>query len=331
MTPTLERSRTCLQSSNPSTTGSIRSSRIRSGASVSSICSTRSPSVETSVSKPRTARFERIKSTMFGSSSTTRIFVGGGPSDVREVTVLRVSVRRVGSADRQMHAKAGPAFQVLAHDLSLMGLDDPAGNRESQSGAGTRTITALARVDQPPIDLRRKSDFVVAHPDEKSASRVTACLDSYMGALGVIAQCVLEQVDEHLLEAVMVGPDDGQVGLALDVNEVLTCRRDARHGRVDHRRELAPVRLQTHRRGLDRGEVEQVVDEPVEPRRLSTDPTQEAPLRIAVPGDVGGHQARGVAADRRQRSSQLVAEAREEAALELALAPQRARFLASPL
>ena len=69
-------SRICRQSSNPSTSGSIRSSSTMSGCSVSSIDSALVPSVDTSVSNPRTARLDRIRSTMFGSSSTMSTRVG---------------------------------------------------------------------------------------------------------------------------------------------------------------------------------------------------------------------------------------------------------------
>ena len=72
MMATDDRSRISWHSSNPSISGSMRSSRTMSGSSVSSRLSARSPSTETTVSKPRTARLDRIRSTMFGSSSTTR-------------------------------------------------------------------------------------------------------------------------------------------------------------------------------------------------------------------------------------------------------------------
>ena len=58
MMATLDRSRICLHSSNPSTSGSIRSSSTMSGCSVSSSASALLPSDDTSVSNPRTARFD---------------------------------------------------------------------------------------------------------------------------------------------------------------------------------------------------------------------------------------------------------------------------------
>ncbi len=66
-----------------------------------------------------------------------------------------------------------------------------------------------------------------------------------------------------------------------------------------------------------------------EPRRLGGDAVQEPLLGIPVPGHVGLHQARRVAADRGQRRAQLVAEPRQEAPLKLARAAQRGGLLMS--
>ena len=49
-----------------------------------------------------------------------------------------------------------------------------------------------------------------------------------------------------------------------------------------------------------------------EPRGLGRDRLEEALLGVVVPDDVRREQARGIAADRRQRRAQLVAEPREE-------------------
>ena len=74
MIATGDRSRIWRHSSNPSASGSIRSSSTMSGCSASSRASTRLPA-DTTVSKPRTARLERMRSTMFGSSSMMSTFV----------------------------------------------------------------------------------------------------------------------------------------------------------------------------------------------------------------------------------------------------------------
>ena len=76
MMATLERSRICLHSSNPSASGSMRSSSTMSGCSRSSSASALLPSDDTSVSNPRTARFALMRSTMFGSSSMISTLVG---------------------------------------------------------------------------------------------------------------------------------------------------------------------------------------------------------------------------------------------------------------
>jgi hypothetical protein len=74
MIATDDRSRICRHSSNPSASGSIRSSSTMSGCSSSSRASTRPPA-DTTVSNPRTTRLERMRSTMLGSSSMMSTFV----------------------------------------------------------------------------------------------------------------------------------------------------------------------------------------------------------------------------------------------------------------
>ena len=103
------RSRIWRHSSNPSASGSIRSSRTMSGASVSSSWSARAPSAETTVSNPRTDRLDRIRSTMFGSSSTSRARVLATPSDIMIRCPVPVSPGRRAPADRPEGATAGRA------------------------------------------------------------------------------------------------------------------------------------------------------------------------------------------------------------------------------
>src|SRR5215471_3271417 len=124
MMATDDRSRMSRHSSNPSISGSIRSSRTMSGSSVSSRASARSPSVDTTVSKPRTARLDQIRSTMFGSSSTTSARVFTAWSN----TAIRTHPRRQATAcprpaasspDRTLPAGRGPGRGWRSHGLWL--------------------------------------------------------------------------------------------------------------------------------------------------------------------------------------------------------------------
>ncbi len=132
----------------------------------------------------------------------------------------------------------------------------------------------------------------------------------------VVPDRVRQQVDEHLLEPVMVGPDHRQVRCAVDAHHAPAVWRQACRRRLEHQLDVAPVRLQPQDAKLDRGEVEQVVNKAAKPCRLGCDPGQEALLRLGVPGDVGLQQARGVTADRCQWRTQLVAEPGQEVALQ---------------
>ena len=70
--PTDDRSRISRHSSNPSMPGSIRSRMTISGSVASSRSTASEPSFDTVTSWPRAIRFDRTRSTMFWSSSTSR-------------------------------------------------------------------------------------------------------------------------------------------------------------------------------------------------------------------------------------------------------------------
>ena len=108
--------------------------------------------------------------------------------------------------------------------------------------------------------------------------------------------------------------------------------RQARHRGVEHERQVAPVRRAAaasrtrsprSRAGRRRGGPSRADSAAMRLRKRCSD----SPSQVTS----GCHQARGVAADRRQRRAQLVAEAREEAALELLRAAQRRGLLAGAL
>src|SRR6516165_3669480 len=155
-----ERSRIWRHSSKPSASGSIRSRSTMSGSSVSSNCRARMPSTETMVSNPRTARLDRIRSTMLGSSSTTRaqvlrvssVVVTGVPSAVAGPPAGgRVAPAGAGQGsghpgrvdlglDRQVDLEAGALGQRGQLDPPAVGLHDPLGDGQAEARAGALAV-----------------------------------------------------------------------------------------------------------------------------------------------------------------------------------------------
>src|SRR5579862_1782343 len=126
-----------------------------SGSSVSSSWSARMPSTDTMVSKPRTARLDRIRSTMLGSSSTTR------------AQVLRVSsvIFRWSSFapgfDGQVDAEAGALARRGQLDPAAVSLHDAPCDGQAEPGAGALAVA-------PPVAsvasvVRVASVAAVAH------------------------------------------------------------------------------------------------------------------------------------------------------------------------
>src|ERR1700732_2792504 len=160
MMATGERSRIWRHRSKPSASGSIRSSRTMSGSSVSSSCKARMPSTLTMVSKPRTARLDRIRSTMLGSSSTTRAQVLRVSSVI--VTVVVPSVRgqppRVDlGLDGQVDAEAGALGQRDQLDPAAVGLHDPLGDGQAEAGAGALAVAVAIAAAVALIVIRRRA------------------------------------------------------------------------------------------------------------------------------------------------------------------------------
>src|SRR5271170_3625807 len=136
-----------------------------SGSSVSRSWRARMPSTLTMVSKPRTARLDRIRSTMLGSSSTTRAQVLREPSVIVTVAVpsarggrvrggLVTSADAVRSSQRpgqparvdlgldgQVDAEAGALGPRGQLDPAAVGRYDPLRDGQAQAGAGALVVT----------------------------------------------------------------------------------------------------------------------------------------------------------------------------------------------
>src|SRR5208282_5099951 len=109
-----------------------------SGSSVSRSWRARMPSTLTMVSKPRTARLDRIRSTMLGSSSTTRAQVLRASSVIVTVAVPsfgRQPARVDLGLDGQADAEAGAPGQRGQLDPAAVGLHDPLGDGQAEARA----------------------------------------------------------------------------------------------------------------------------------------------------------------------------------------------------
>src|ERR1700760_1451884 len=226
MMPTSERSRIWRHSSNPSASGSIRSSSTMSGSSVSSSLSTRMPSWETTVSNPRTARLDRIRSTMFGSSSTTRtrvLAVASGIVLLFGVGPARDQGQRSGTGvggillgvGRQIYPELGALVQPLQLDPAVVGVDDALRDGQAQPGPAGPGPAAAAGFERCGGQLVGDAGAVVADADHHlGPGRLGR--DPDPGAGRVVTDRVVDQVDEDLFQPIVVGPDHRQVRVTLN-------------------------------------------------------------------------------------------------------------------
>ena len=293
------------------------------------------------MSKPRTARLERIRSTMLGSSSTIRTRVRGASAVVASAAQTSTVLGAAPCAGRPSSgcstgrriAKRVPGRARLELDLPAVGLDDAARDRQAEAGARGRRCAARRRPAQRRGDVvaacrrRRRSTLTTTSP-----SPLVARLDAHARPRRVVAEGVLEQVDEDLLEPVVVGPDRP----AARARSSTVTRAASAGGRQAIAASSTSVR--SHQSGAAAASRTRSPRSRAGRRRGGPSRADSAAMRLRKrcsesPSQVtsGCHQARRVAADRRQRRAQLVAQAREEAALELLRAAQRRGLLARAL
>src|SRR6267378_2748392 len=160
-----ERSRIWRHNSKPSASGSIRSRSTMSGSSVSSNWRARMPSTDTMVSNPRTARLDRIRSTMLGSSSTTRAQVlrassvvtvavplargglaSGGRASARARHRRGYPARVALGLDRKVDLEAGALGQRGQLDPAAVGLHDPLGDGQAETRAFALAVAVAVAV-----------------------------------------------------------------------------------------------------------------------------------------------------------------------------------------
>ena len=207
-----------------------------------------------------------------------------------------------------------------------MGFDDPAGNRQAEPGtSGFRAATALG-VEEGGSYVIGHATTVIADRD-RHARPVSERAHPHLGALWVVPQRIVHQVEQHLLHAVVVRPDRREPGTVLKHDSLPVERWKAGHGGVDHNAKVAPVAMEPEDPRLDGREVQEVFDQTAEPGRLSGDAGEELLLGTDVPRHVGLQQARSVAPDSRQGCPKLVAQAGQEALLHLLRPAQGGGFL----
>ena len=151
-------------------------------------------------------------------------------------------------------------------------------------GRAVAGVQSAGRLERRGDQLGRHPPAVVLHADDYlGGGRFGRGGDVDAGARRVVAERVVQQVDENLLHPVVVGPHDGQLRVAAERDRFRAARRQAGDRGLDHQPDVAPVPLQPHDARFDRGKVEQVIDQPAEARGLRGDPVQEALLGVAGP------------------------------------------------
>ena len=251
-----------------------------------------------------------------------------GPGTIGRGTIgRRGTAGPAGCLDRQPDLETGPLRRAARPDLPAVRHHDPMGDRQPQARPGAGRMPPPLRFERRRGQVRRQPGAVVADADHDLAAPAGLRRDADPGSGRVVPDRVVEHVDEHLFQPVMVSPDGGQCAMAGDLDHRRARLGQAGDGRLQHQRDVAPVMVQPQDPRLDGGEVEQVADEPAQPRRLGGDPAQEPVLRGGVPRHVGLQQAGRVTADGGERGAQFVAQPGQEAPLELLRPAQRGRLL----
>src|SRR6516162_9099346 len=167
------------------------------------------PSTDTMVSNPRTARLDRIRSTMLGSSSTTRAQVlrvssvvvtvaaplaHGGLACGGRVASARARHRSGHPArvalrlDRQVDLEAGALGQRGQLDPAAVGLDDPLGDGQAETRACALAVAVAVAVAVAMAVARDGAEAGAAgrferggHQFRRHADAVVQDADHYLG------------------------------------------------------------------------------------------------------------------------------------------------------
>ena len=145
-----------------------------------------------------------------------------------------------------------------------------------------------------------------------------ARLHLHLAALGRVLDRVVDEVDQHLAHAILVGQRVHRVR-GHDELDAVAIGAPARGGR-DLARERGHVdgpERELHRAGLEARRREQAVDEPRQALGLGGDVAHERRAVVVAERRVGAQERLGESVDRGQRRAQLVRDGRDEVGLDL--------------
>ena len=290
--------------STPSPSGSTRSMIAASGGRTAARSSASSAVSAGIASKPASRSTTRSARRICGSSSQRR----GRAAHAGD---------RRGRGQRQLDdERRALAGQRLDAHLAAVGLDEPAHDRQPEAGAvpverhedplllGGRDARAL--VDDAHQDPRRRSRRPAPRPDARRRSAARSRSGSRTRAAAGVASARISGRSGAIASRTRVGRRAGVL------------ERGA-----DHLVERDPVGARLGRAGLQAREVEQLVDEPREPRGSRARSCPLSSARSAVV-ERGRRQRLAGGDDRGQRRAQVVRDRAQHRGLDLVAAPQGA-------
>src|SRR6267378_5871382 len=300
MTGTALHSRTFRITSSPSMSGSPRSRMTMSGWRLATSTSPSAPVAASCTRKPWPANAARTKRRICGSSSTTTTQGSGRAS----ATGALGRARRLAGGQGEPEDGAAVAA-VLAPDASAVGLDDGAADREPEPGAAARAHAVELLEDLALLAGRQPRPAVGDVHDDLVALATGLHVDRL--AAGRVLRRVLEQVDEHLLHQQAVDVHGWQV-LGQPRGDLAVAQRLGQPGErdADQLFDGDPLAPELEAAGLQARDVEQVVDEAIEPLGLVADRLEQLALRDGVQTPLPLQRGAGGAGDRGERRAQVV-------------------------
>src|SRR5439155_24839714 len=262
MTGTALHSRTFRITSSPSMSGSPRSRMTMSGWRLATSTSPSAPVAASCTRKPWPLNAARTKRRICGSSSTPTTQGSGRASATGALGRPWRLTGRQREAEQRAATRPG-----LAPDAAAVGLDDGAADREPQAGAAARADAVELVEDLLLLPGGQAGAAVGDLHDDLVAPAMRLHVDRLAGRC--VLGRILDQVDEHLLDEQAIDVHGrqvlGQPGRQLAVAQR---RGEPRERHADQLLDGNPLAAQLQVAGLQARDVEQVVDEAVEPLGL---------------------------------------------------------------
>src|SRR5215207_2924345 len=215
-------------------------------------------------------------------------------------------------------------FPRADRDPALHPPDELAADVQAQPGSadapGLLGIDAVNLAEDPLLLAVRDPETLVPHCDPQAAvARLE--LDLHTPALGRVLDGVVDQVEQHLAEPLLVARDERRRGRrdGLDRNAFFPCetRFDLRHDVAHQAVRVELLIRQPQAAGVDLVREEDVADDPRQPFRLLCDQLEQPGAVLLAEAQIGPQERAGAAVDRGERRAQLVRDRRDEIALEL--------------